>query len=161
MAPWMAEVRSTACRLEAELHRTDYDRLSSGQQADYVAICHAIDTAKRCAERYAPRAADSRPAGLRPLWRPAVAWWTGAETDLAYCALQTAGQILLSVEPEDAVKAHIPDMAAAVAISFHPDDLRVRGYLKTLEMLAQPDRAARPGQVMVTPPSTARVWPVT
>ena len=46
----MAEVRSIARRLEAELHRTDYGRLNPGQQADYVAVCHAIDTAKRCAE---------------------------------------------------------------------------------------------------------------
>jgi hypothetical protein len=71
MAAWMAEVRGTARRLEAELHRTGYDRM------------------------------------------------------------HTAGQILLSVEPEDAVKAHIPDMAAAVATDFLPNDLRVRGYLKT------------------------------
>ncbi len=34
MATWIAEVRSTARRLEAELHRTDYERLNPGQQAD-------------------------------------------------------------------------------------------------------------------------------
>lgn len=104
MAPWVAEVRSTARRLEAELHRIDYDRMSFGQQADYVAICHAIDTAKRCADWSAPRAAGSRFAGLRQLWRRAGLWWAGSEINLAYCALQTAGQIFLSVEPEDAVK---------------------------------------------------------
>ena len=54
--------------------------------------------------------------------------------------MHTAGQILLSVEPEDAVKAHIPDMAVAVATDFLPNDLRVRGYLKSLEILAEPDR---------------------
>jgi hypothetical protein len=139
MAAWMAEVRSTARRLEADLHRTDYERLSPGQQADYVAVCHAIDTAKRCAEWSAPRPAGQRLAGLRQWWRRGVSWWTGAEIDLAYSALNTAGQILLSVEQEDAVKAHIPDMAAAVSISFHPNDLRVRGYLRTLETLARPD----------------------
>ena len=140
MAAWMAEVRSAARRLEAELHRTDYERLNSGQQADYVAVCHAIDTAKQCTEWSGPGTLGPLPAGLRQLWRRAVIWWTGGETDLAYCALQTAGQILLSVEPEDSVKAHIPDIAAAVVISFRPNDLRVRGYLQTLEILAQPDR---------------------
>ena len=140
MATWMAEVRSTARRLEAELHRTDYDRMNSGQQADYVAICHAIDTAKRCAEWTPPRPPGQQLAGVRQLWRRAVSWWTGAEIDLAYSALHTAGQILLSVESEDAVKAHIPDMAVAVSASFRPNDLRVRGYLKTLEILAQPGR---------------------
>jgi hypothetical protein len=140
MAAWMAEVRSTARRLEAELHRTDYERMNSGQQADYVAICHAIDTAKRCAEWSPRRPAGQHLAGLRQLWQWTVSWWTGAEMDVAYCALQTAGQILVSVEPEDAVKAHIPDMAAAVVTAFHPNDLRQRGYLKTLEILARPDR---------------------
>jgi hypothetical protein len=106
MAAWMAEVRSTARRLEAELHRTDYERMNSGQQADYVAICHAIDTAKRCAEWSPRRPAGQHLAGLRQLWQWTVSWWTGAEMDVAYCALQTAGQILVSVEPEDAVKAH-------------------------------------------------------
>jgi hypothetical protein len=140
MATWMAEVRGTARRLEAELHRTDYDRMNSGQQADYVAICHAIDTAKRCAEWSPPRPAGQHLASLRQLWRRTVSWWTGGEIDLAYSALHTAGQILLSVEQEDAVKAHIPDMAVAVAADFRPSDLRVRGYLKTLEILAHPDR---------------------
>jgi hypothetical protein len=140
MATWMAEVRSTARRLEAELHRTDYDRMNSGQQADYVAICHAIDTAKRCAEWSPPRPAGQHLASVRQLWRRTVSWWTGGEIDLAYSALHTAGQILLSVEQEDAVKAHIPDMAVAVAADFRPSDLRVRGYLKTLEILAHPDR---------------------
>lgn len=140
MATWMAEVRSTARRLEAELHRTDYDRMNSGQQADYVAICHAIDTAKRCAEWSPPRPAGQHLASVRQLWRRTVSWWAGGEIDLAYSALHTAGQILLSVEQEDAVKAHIPDMAVAVAADFRPSDLRVRGYLKTLEILAHPDR---------------------
>lgn len=140
MATWMAEVRSTARRLEAELHRTDYDRMNSGQQADYVAICHAIDTAKGCAEWSPPRPASQHLASVRQLWRRTVSWWTGGEIDLAYSALHTAGQILLSVEQEDAVKAHIPDMAVAVAADFRPSDLRVRGYLKTLEILAHPDR---------------------
>ncbi len=31
-------------------------------------------------------------------------------------------------------------MAAAVVTAFRPNDLRMRGYLKTLEILAQPDR---------------------
>ena len=140
MATWMAEVRSTARRLEAELHRTDYDRMNSGQQADYVAICHAIDTAKRCAEWSPPRPAGRPLASWRQLWRRTVSWWTGGEIYLAYSALDTAGQILLSVEQEDAVKAHIPDMAVAVAANFRPNDLRVRGYLRTLEILAHPDR---------------------
>ena len=140
VATWTAEVRSTARRLEADLHRTDYERLSPGQQADYVAVCHAIDTAQRCAEWSAPRTTGQHLASLRQLWRRVVVWWTGGQIELAYCALQTASQILLSVEPEDAVRAHIPDMAAAVAISFRPNDLRVHGYLKTLEILAQPGR---------------------
>ena len=144
-ASWAAEVRSTARRLEADLHRTDYERLSPGQQADYVAVCHAIDTAKRCAEWSAPRTEGQRLAALRQLGRRAAVWWTGSQIDVAYCALQTASQILLSVEPEDAVRAHIPDMAAAVTISFHPDDLRLHGYLRTLEILAQPGRRISDG----------------
>src|SRR6201986_754101 len=138
VATWTAEVRSTARRLEADLHRTDYERLSPGQQADYVAVCHAIDTAKRCAEWSAPRTEGQPRAALRQLGRRAAVWWTGSQIDVAYCALQTASQILLSVEPEDAVRAHIPDMAAAFTISFHPDNLRLPGYLRPLEILAQP-----------------------
>jgi hypothetical protein len=91
MATWMAEVRSTARRLEAELHRTDYDRMNSGQQADYVAICHAIDTAKRCAEWSPPRPAGQHLAGLRQLWRRAVSWWTRLIDRQAKDMLSSAG----------------------------------------------------------------------
>jgi hypothetical protein len=137
---WMAEVRSAACRLEAELDRTPCGELDDGEQADYRAVRKAILTAREHAHPSGSRHRDEHFFVLRQLWRHAVVWWTGGEIDLAYCALHTAGQILLSVEPEDTVKAHIPDMAASVITSFRGDDLRVRGYLKTLEILATPGR---------------------
>jgi hypothetical protein len=137
---WMAEVRNAACRLEAELDRTPREGLDEGGQADYRSVRKAIDTARENAERSESRKAGEHFSALRQLWRHAVVWWTGGEIDLAYCALHTAGQVLLSIEPEDTVKAHIPDMAAAVTTAFRGNDLRVRGYLKTLEILAKPGR---------------------
>lgn len=138
MATWMAEVDTAACRLEAELLRAPDDEPSASALADRKEIEKAIAIAREYVERSDARAAGQHLAGLRTLWRRAMVWWTGGEIDLAYCALHTAGQLLLCVEPPDVVKARIPDMAAAVTTAFRGNDLRVRGYLKTLGILAEP-----------------------
>ena len=135
---WMAEVDTAACRLEAELLRTPDDQFSASTQPDRTEIKDAIAKARECVQWSEGRGPGQQLGALRRLWRRTVVWWTGGEIDLAYCSLHTAGQLLLCVESADVVKARIPDMAAEVTTAFRGNDLRVRGYLKALEIIAQP-----------------------
>ena len=130
-AAWVAVVRSTAARLEAELLRTD-----ASESHDYAIAKDAIAQSRRLADR--PSLQDSR--GLRRAWRRFGAWWTGEDVDQAWSALHTAGQALLDIEKEAIVKAQLGDMAATVVTTLTPGDLRVKDYMATLKLLAPASR---------------------
>lgn len=73
---------------------------------------------------------------LRRQGRRLAVWWTGNDVDQAWAALHTAGHALLAVEPDEVIKARLGDIAATVVTSLSADDIRVKDYLKTLELLA-------------------------
>jgi hypothetical protein len=100
----------------------------------------AISEARELAGRPGLEAPGGRLAGLRRLGRRAAAWWTGASADQAWAALHTASLALLAIEPPEVVKARLADLAATVVTALSPGDLRIPGYLRTLELLA-PARA--------------------
>jgi hypothetical protein len=78
------------------------------------------------------------------MWRRTADWWTGSEDDQAWAALHTASQVLLAIEAPDVVKSQLADMAALVVTALPPEDLRLKDYLRTLELLAPPYRAITP-----------------
>jgi hypothetical protein len=129
-------VRSTADRLEGELQRTSLEV----SPADYEVASQAISEARELAERPGLEVPDGRLAWLRRLGRRTAAWWTGADADQAWAALHTASLALLAIEPPEVVKARLADLAATVVTTLSPGDLRIPGYLRTLELLA-PARA--------------------
>jgi hypothetical protein len=131
---WVAAVRSTAMRLDGELARTTRDGAAPGGAAAAASVRAAIRQARESASR--PQLAGF----FRPLRRVAD-WWTGRYADRAWSDLHIAGQSLLSVQDQAVVKAQLSDMAAVVVTSLGPDDLRVRDYLATLQLLAPAGRA--------------------
>lgn len=131
---WVAAVRSTAMRLDGELARATGDSAAPGYAAAAAAAGAAIRRARDSAAR--PQLAGF----FRPLRRLAD-WWTGRYADEAWSDLHIAGQVLLSVQDQAVVKAQLSDMAAVVVTSLGPDDLRVRDYLATLQLLAPAGRA--------------------
>jgi hypothetical protein len=130
---WVAAVRSTADRLEGELLRA-----SSGETSptDLKIVREEISRARDEADRPALSGCGQ----IRRLWRRTLAWWTGYDVDRAWTALHTASEALLLIEDPGDVKSQLGDMTAAVVTALKPGDIRAEGYLKTLELLAQPGR---------------------
>jgi len=79
---------------------------------------------------------EGRLRSIRCKWRRIVAWWTGYEVNQAWAALHVASEALLGIEDQEVIKAQLGYMAAQVETTLPPGDLRVRDYLKTLELLA-------------------------
>jgi hypothetical protein len=133
---WAAAVKSTANRLAGDLLRASPGTALS---ADYEIASEEISLARFCAGR--PVLNVSGPfRRIRRLWRRAAAWWTGYDVDQAWTALHTASEALLIIQDPGDVKAQLGDMAAAVVTALNVGDIRAKGYLKTLELLAQPSR---------------------
>jgi hypothetical protein len=134
-AAWVAVVKSTADRLEGELQRIP-DKKDS---PDYTIAEEAIKRARKFADHPTSVIEARRKSGHR-LWRRFGAWWTGDEVDQAWASLHTAGQALLAIESDDVVRAQMGDMAATVVTTLTAGDLRMKDYLKTLQILASPNR---------------------
>ena len=130
---WIAAVRSTADRLEGELLRASPGETPS---TDHKIVREEISRARHEADRRALSGCGP----IRRLWRRTLAWWTGYDVDRAWTALHTASEALLIIEDPGVVKSQLGDMTAAVVTALNPGDIRAAGYLKTLELLAQPDR---------------------
>jgi hypothetical protein len=135
-AEWVAIVRSTADRLDAELRRTLPKAIAA---PDYRIAEQAIRRARGLADRPGLRVKNRHFRRIRSTWRRLAAWWTGYEVDQAWAALHTASQALLGIEDQHVVKSQLGDMAAQVVTAFGVGDLRVKDYLKTLELLAPAD----------------------
>jgi hypothetical protein len=146
-AEWVAIVRSTADRLEGELARTF---LRAEEAADFTIARRSIDQARRLADRPGLMVGGRRFTFLRRTWRRLAAWWTGYEVDQAWAALHTASQALLGIESKKVVKSQLGDMAAQVVTAFDSGDVRVKDYLKTLELLA-------PARVKITAADRAQL----
>jgi hypothetical protein len=71
-------------------------------------------------------------------------WWTGRGSDEAGQALDTASQALLMIQDKDVVKSQLIDMTAEVATSLGATDSRARGYLDTLQKLADDTQSLLP-----------------
>jgi hypothetical protein len=130
----VAVVKSTADRLEGELQRTN-----AKDRADYQIASNSIARARQIASQPSLELVGAFPRSRR-LWRRFGSWWTGDEVDQAWAALHTAGQALLSIESPEVVKAQLGDIAANLVITLSPGDLRLKDYMTTLELLANPDR---------------------
>jgi len=143
----VAIVRSTAERLEGELLRTA-PRASA--TADFEIAGRAVDQARRLADRPSLTIDGRRFTFIRRTWRRLAAWWTGYEVDQAWAALHTASQALLGIESKKVVKSQLGDMAAQVVTAFDSGDVRVKDYLKTLELLA-------PARVRITAADRAQL----
>jgi hypothetical protein len=139
-------VRSAADRLEGELQRTSLEV----SPADYEVASQAISEARALAERPGLEVPDGRLAWLRRLGLRAAAWWTGADADQAWAALHTASLALLAIEPPEVVKSRLADLAATVVTTLSPGDLRIPGYLRTVELLA-------PARAEITPADRAQL----
>jgi hypothetical protein len=135
----VAAVKSTADRLEGELQRTSLEV----SPADYEVASQAIGEAREQAARPGLEPGPGRLRWLRRAGRRAVAWWTGSDAEQAWAALHTASHALLTIESPEVVKSRLADLAAMVVTSLSPGDLRVAGYLRTLELLA-------PAEVRIT-----------
>src|SRR5580658_549482 len=134
---WVAAVRSTADRLEAELSRAP-----GRGQAAYAVEQEIIENAIRVARESADRP-SLKGGTLWWLFRPfrrIADWWTGYYDDEAWAAVHRANNTLLTIEADAVVKAQLADIAATVTTALDPDDLRVKDYLKTLELLAPAGR---------------------
>ena len=146
---WVAIVRSTAHRLTGELLRT----YRVDPPADYAASQQTVKKAIEAALRHAHRPDLVAGRGFfrwPRVTRRVADWWTGSHTDLAWTELHTAGQALLAIEHADVVKSQLADMAATVVTTLESGDLRVRDYLKTLELLA-------PAGTNITPADRAQL----
>jgi hypothetical protein len=142
----VAAVKSTADRLEGELQRTSLEV----SPADYEVASQAIGEAREQAARPGLEPEPGRLRWLRRAGRRAAAWWTGSDADQAWAALHTASHALLTIEAPEVVKSRLADLAAMVVTSLSPGDLRVAGYLRTLELLA-------PAEVKITPADRAQL----
>jgi hypothetical protein len=142
----VAAVRSTADRLEGELQRTSLEV----SPADYEVASQAIGEAREQAARPGLDPGPGRLRWLRRAGRRAAAWWTGSDAEQAWAALHTASHALLTIESPEVVKSRLADLAAMVVTSLNPGDLRVTGYLRTLELLA-------PAEVKITPADRAQL----
>jgi hypothetical protein len=142
----VAAVRSTADRLEGELQRTSLEV----SPADYEVASQAIGEAREQAARPGLDPGPGRLPWLRRAGRRAAAWWTGSDAEQAWAALHTASHALLTIESPEVVKSRLADLAAMVVTSLSPGDLRVTGYLRTLELLA-------PAEVKITPADRAQL----
>jgi hypothetical protein len=128
---WVATVNSAVERLKGELLRAP-DHSCVDYDVAKRALEHACQTGgSACADRAFRRVAN---------------WWTGKDVDVAWAALHTANQALLTIEAEEVVRSQVGDMYAAVMTNLSPGgDLRVKDYLKTLELLASPEVALTSG----------------
>jgi len=133
---WAAAVRSTADRLEGELQRTSLEV----SPADYEVASQAISEARELLSRPGLEVPDGG-------WRGAGCW-AGRPRPGGPAPTRTRpgprctprGLALLAIEPPEVVKARLADLAATVVTTLSPGDLRIPGYLRTLELLA-PARA--------------------
>lgn len=80
----------------------------------------------------------------RGWWAFLPEWWTGRSADEAGQALDTASQALLMIQDKDVVKSQLIDMTAEVATSLGAMDSRARGYLDTLQKLADDTQTLLP-----------------
>jgi hypothetical protein len=135
---WVAAVRNTAERLKAELDRTsDHGQVAAydkNKEVVQAALNRAVDNANR------PSLKGTGLAWFFRSFRRIADWWTGYYDDRAWANVHVAGNVLLGIEDSAVVKAQLADMAATVMTALEPDDLRVKDYLKTLELLAPPCR---------------------
>jgi len=134
-APWVAGIKSTADRLDGEL-----ERIPDKSLPDYVVAQKAVAQARLLAER--PNISDTdglRRRALRRLWRRIGSWWAGSDVDQAWAAIHTAGEALLGIESPESVRSQLGDMAASLVTTVTSDDLRTSDYLRTLEILSDPD----------------------
>lgn len=142
-ASWVAAVRTTADNLEGELKRARAGEQKSASEGKPLADYEIIEQAICRARFYAARPSQFGSNGKRR-WIPGRlcqgvrAWWTGFEVDEAWRALHRASQALLIVEDDAVVKSQLAGIAAAVVTALTPGDIRDKGYLKTLELLASP-----------------------
>ena len=129
---WVATVKSAATRLDAELQRT-FPKTPAAHHAGYA----DYDVAKRALDS-AWKTANT--ADTERWFRRVANWWTGRDVDEAWAALHTANQALLTIEADAVVRSQVGDMCAAVVTNLSPGgDIRVKDYLKTLELLAPPE----------------------
>jgi len=80
----------------------------------------------------------------RGWWAFLPEWWTGKGSDEAGQELDTASQALLMIQDKDVVKSQLIDMTAEVATSLGATDSRARGYLDTLQKLADDTQTLLP-----------------
>jgi hypothetical protein len=133
-APWVADVRTTADRLDGELMRC-----ADGDSPDRTIVGDALARARRLADQ--PELAGAgHLRGLRRCSHRMGSWCTGTEVDQAWASLHMAGQALLEIEDQEVVKSQLGDMAAATVTSLNVGDMRVKDYLATLQLLARADR---------------------
>jgi hypothetical protein len=71
-------------------------------------------------------------SGKRGLLVQLFEWWSGAHIETAWSSLHAASEALLSLAPSPAVKARIPDIAAAVRATFKTADPRLKTYSDAL-----------------------------
>jgi hypothetical protein len=128
---WASSAMNEADHLQARLEQAPSDPIVT------KIVNQAILRARYYAGRPCIYQSESRLPWLgRPLRRFAD-WWTGRSIDRAWGALHGASHELLMIEEPDVVQSRIPKIAASVVTALTPGDLRIGGYLKTLEILAQ------------------------
>jgi IPT/TIG domain len=142
---WVASVNSTAHRLNDELRQAlSQHPPPAGCEASEQTIEEAITRATYHARRTRLIVSNRPFRRLRSTWRRIADWWTGGEADQAWAELHTANQALLTIQASAVVKSQLADMTATVVTALDPTDLRQKDYLKTLQLLAPPNRAISP-----------------
>ncbi len=124
LTTWKVVVLAEVERLRHELARSRGQTQSppatpsfAPLSQDLSAIDESVNTAEDAARN--PRAPWSN-------------WLTGADIDRAWAALHLAGATLLRVQPDESVRAQIPEIASAIQLRLDPTDPRqttYRGYL--------------------------------
>jgi IPT/TIG domain len=141
---WVASVNSTAHRLTGELQQALSQDPPPDDEASKQTIERAIEQATYHAQRRRLIVSNRPFRRLRSMWRRIADWWTGAEADQAWAELHTANQALLATQASAVVKSQLADMAATVVTALDPTDLRRKGYLDTLQLLAPACRDISP-----------------
>jgi hypothetical protein len=139
---WVASLNSTAERLTGDLKQARHQNPAPDDE-----VIRTVGEAIKKALMHARRRqliVTGRFKRLRSMWRRIADWWTGSEVDQAWAELHTASQVLLSIQPQAAVKAQLADLAATVVTALDPGDVRRQSYLKTLELLAPACREIGP-----------------
>jgi len=121
---WRSQIQASADRIELELHLSDATTAPGSEDAapdvDRAAIAAQISDSLDQARRLSHAPVNR--------WTLLRGWWTGEEYEQAWSRLHAANQALLTIQPDAAVRALVPDIHAAARAHLGRGDERLVAF---------------------------------